>query len=725
MKTHLNWRVGHSSSAHHTPTTFVPATVPGAVQLDWARAHGWPPAEYDTDLSKYAWMEDVYWVYQTQLHFELKTDQQLFFVCHGIDYEFEIRLNGVTLHKQTGMFTPVACALPSQTQNGDTLEVVVYPAPKSCATPVDRNQANQSCKPAVAYAWDFHPRLIPLGIWDEAFLEARPSVHLRDVVIDYTLADDDLQRATVHLHAPVGGLWGGCSVHWRIFDEDTVVLDTAAPAQDGAAHITSTIPIKLWWPNEQGAQQLYTSVVELRDGAGGVLERRQRKIGFRRVRLVMHPTQWQEREVQVFPKSRHTSPITLEINGRAIFAKGSNWVTPTLFPGTLTRERYREQLLLMRNAHMNIVRCWGGANVQKESFFELCDELGILVWQEFPLACNRYEGTPAYLAVLEQEAKSIINRIKTHPSLALWCGGNELFNNWSRMTDQDLALRLLNALCYLLDRDTPFLMTSPAMGMAHGGYFFRRPDGAEVFEYFVQAHNTAYTEFGVTAPASANTLRQIIPAHELWPPQPGTQWQVRHAFNAWEPNSWLDLPVIRDYFGEPRNLEELVHWGQWLQSEGYKAIFEEARRQKPKCSMALNWCLNEPWPTAANNSLVSWPNEPKPALAAVAQSLRPVLASARIPKFAWRAGETFACQLFLLNDAPEPAEAEIEASVHVGNAVLALGHWANARAGANQNAHGPTLQAVLPPADGGVLQLVLRVKARPEWSSEYTLRYLG
>jgi beta-mannosidase len=737
MKTQLTWQLGFTPNPQQQPAEFIPAIVPGAVQLDWAHAHNWPQPEYDPDLSKYAWMEDVYWLYQTRLEFEMVEGERLFFVCKGVDYQFEIRLNDKVIHAQEGMFSPVELDLSAHgAQSGDTLQVLVFPAPKSCETPVDRNQANQSCKPAVAYGWDFHPRLIPLGIWDEAFVEVRTESYTAQILWAHELSDDLRTGKVSHyvaLHAPsqIG------AIHWHMTDpEGAVVFEETQPITSESFQVEEGVHFqmgcvlsaeinqpKLWWPNGQGQPNLYSCVVEFLNNSGDIIQTQTRRIGFRRARLIMHPTQWREKAVEQFPKGRHTSPITLEINGRPIFAKGSNWVTPTMFPGTLTREHYRAQLQAMQDANMNIVRCWGGANVQKDDFFELCDELGLMVWQEFPLACNRYEGSKPYLQVLNQEARAIIERLRHHPCLVLWCGGNELFNNWSRMTDQDLALRMLNALCFDLDRDTPFLMTSPSMGMAHGGYFFRRGDGAEVYQYFVNSSATAYTEFGVPAPPSAETLRRIIPAEALWPPKPGTQWEVRHAFAAWQTDSWLDLPTIRDYFGEPQNLEQLVEWAQWLQAEGYKAIFEEARRQKPTCSMALNWCLNEPWPTAANNSLITWPNQPKPALAAVGQSCRPVLASARISKFRWQADETFGCDLVLLNDSPETVYGDIEAMLYVGGQVIALGTWENAHAEANQNAIGPTLRTVLPKAEAGPMRLAVRVEDKPEWDSEYTLLF--
>jgi len=162
--------------------------------------------------------------------------------------------------------------------------------------------------------------------------------------------------------------------------------------------------------------------------------------------------------------------------------------------------------------------------------------------------------------------------------------------------------------------------------------------------------NTAYTEFGVPGAANVEVLKSFIPADELFPPKLNTAWESHHAMGAWQKDSWLEMPTLGKYFGKIETLEKLVAYSQLLQCEGLKFIYEEARRQKPYCSMALNWCYQEPWPSAANNSLINWPNEIKPAYYHVAKACRPILASARIPKFEWSTGELFTCDVFMLND---------------------------------------------------------------------------
>ncbi|HEY8665953.1 MAG TPA: glycoside hydrolase family 2 TIM barrel-domain containing protein, partial [Tepidisphaeraceae bacterium] len=474
-----------------------------------------------------------------------------------------------------------------------------------------------------------------------------------------------------------------------------------------------------------GEAALYTSVVEILDAGGAVRHERRSRVGFRRVKLVMAPNQWDWPPIADFPKGPSNPPITLEINNRPIFAKGSNWVAPDVFPGTITENLYRAQLDMVKSANMNILRLWGGAIINKDVFYDLCDERGIMIWQEFPLACNRYEGTPEYLKVIDQESKSIITRLRFHACIVLWCGGNELFNVWSGMTPQDLALRLLNRNCYDLDPGRPFIPTSPIMGMGHGHYVMRDPkDRGEVWPLFQNAGCTAYTEFGCGGPSPVELLKTFIPEQDLFPPKFGTAWETHHALKAWMAESHLYLTDIEYYFGEVTGLEDLVEKGQLLQGEVLRGIFEESRRQKPASAMALNWCFNEPWPCAANNSLLAWRNTPKRAYFAVAEACRPVLASARIEKMKWKEAEWFTPELWLLNDAPHALPAgRIEALLALDGKEYFLLNWDHPAVEANTNLPGPKLRFKLPHGNTKRMKLILRSATHADWNTEYTLAY--
>ncbi|MCL2286555.1 MAG: hypothetical protein FWC32_09370 [Firmicutes bacterium] len=717
----LSWNVGHSSSLNVRPAETVPATVPGAVQTDWAKAKNWPPHYYGENFKAYKWMEDCYWTYST--HFtppNREKNERVFFVCGGVDYEYFARLNGKTINAYEGMFTPFEIDMTDMLTDDNLLEIIVFPAPKSeNAQPDTRAEADQTCKPAYSYGWDWHPRLIPLGIWKDTFLQVRSNVHIRDAELFYTLNDSlDAAEITVEVELSTSAL-----VKWKLTDHTgNCVAEKEIPPLGSKAVLEWELQNpKLWWPNGHGEPTLYTSTVEIYDSGGNLLDYKESKAGFRKVALVMYDGAWNE--PMTFPMSCNPSPITLEINNRKIFAKGSNWVPPDIFPGTVTREDYRVLVEHAKYSHFNLLRIWGGGINNKDDFFEICDELGIMLWQEFPLSCNNYVAGKEYMAVLDAESKSIIKNLRSHPSIVMWCGGNELFNSWSGMTDQSLALRLLNRNCYDLDPTRPYLMTSPVMGMGHGHYMFRQRTGEEVLQVMPKARNTAYTEFGCGGPSPVEYLKTFIPEDELYPPKPGGVWESHHAYNAWVGlDTWLDVPMIEEYFGKTTSLEEIVRGGEILQCQGYKCIYEEARRQKPRCSMALNWCYNEPWPTAAGNSLLSWPAIPKPALYAVAESCRPVLASARIPKFRWESGENFNPELWVLNDTYDEIPGGImTVLVKSGDMEHEIYTWEFEAVQANKNLQGPAVNFMLPKFDNREITLVMRVEDCSGMDSNYTL----
>jgi beta-mannosidase len=191
-----------------------------------------------------------------------------------------------------------------------------------------------------------------------------------------------------------------------------------------------------------------------------------------------------------------------------------------------------------------------------------------------------------------------------------------------------------------------------------------------------------------------------------------------------DPGTWLCQAAIEHYFGPTQTLEQLVSRGQLLQAEGYKFIFEEARRQKPVCAMALNWCFNEPWPSAANNNLLSWPHQPKPAYYAVQAACRPVLASARVAKFSWQAGELFEAEIWILNESPEPVAAgRVEVELDVNGTRTKLASFDFPELGPKQNFRGPTARGLLPVLEATTFSLELRAAGQSELDSNYTFVY--
>lgn len=666
-----------------------PASVPGNIQLDLIRAHPEIAGDLNVGLEyrKMLPLEPFTWFYTTTLDVVPGPGEKLWFVTEGIDYLWSLLLNGEVFYEHEGMFSRVELCLTDllgeRLRPGAAFAVMIRPHPMLEGRPRDRSQAAQCAKPPVAYGWDWHPRVIPSGLWDETYFEIRTDSHIFDAEARYVLTDD-FSRADVTFSVKAAR---PARVTFRS-PEGTVVFEGRTSPDAPDLRFSVERPV-LWQCRGMGEPALYSYEVET-DGS-----RRTGTVGFRRTRLVMNEGAW--REPAGFPKSRSNPPAQIELNGVKVFAKGSNYVNQEIFTGTLTREKYEESVRAAAECHMNIFRCWGGSGFQKEDFYDLCDRWGIMLWVEFPLACNEYADGEHYLRILEQEAAAVIRKLRRHPSVVLWCGGNELFNSWSGMTEQHLALRLLNKLTFELSPEIPFNMTSPLSGMKHGGYtFLDRETGLDPFALFGRTKATAYTEFGVPGISSADRIREIIPEDELFPPKPGpdSSWEAHHAFNAWGGDAWLCLSTL-ERFGSVSSLEAMAETSAWLQRVGYKAIFEAARRQKPACSMAINWCWCEPWKCAVNNSLIAYPHIRKDAYYAVADSLRDVLGAAQIPKFMWAPGETMTLVPWLLNDTKEAVRGRVTLSVAVGGTEHVLGA-ADLEAGSCANAKGAPLSFMIP-----------------------------
>ena len=221
--------------------------------------------------------------------------------------------------------------------------------------------------------------------------------------------------------------------------------------------------------------------------------------------------------------------------------------------------------------------------------------------------------------------------------------------------------------------------------------------------------------------ASMEILKKIIPEEERFPVRETPSWLLHHGLKAWKPQSHVCPEVLAHYWGEPTSLEEMVEHTNWLQCIGYRTSFEEMRRQWPHCSAALNWCYNEPWYTAANCSILSYPAQPKPAYYAVKDALRPTLFSARISKFDWKAGERFTAGIWLLNDSIASVTANVRVTLQIGEHEIELLRWDNATATPNSNTEGAQVCCVLPNVD--VTEMTLCLENEEGFASQYRLLY--
>ncbi len=676
----LEWTLGYSSAVDEAPEEeieigeYQPSEdVPGEAQLLWCRAGKLPDYNFGSNVLKYRWCEDVYWHYSTFINVRRKAGATPVLTFENVDYRYTIIVNGDVVADGEGMFTPVVVSLAAYEGKPVQVECVVHPAPKVDDGPVTRSQARESVKPPVSYGWDWHPRLVTSGISGKVTFSYLKSCRISSFDQDYEL-DEKYNSAEVAARIDVRS-GEGKRIRFSVLDADMKsVAFVERDAVSGVNEFSLTVDNpRLWWPVRQGEQYLYTLKAELLDDSG-VIDECSKMTGFRRVRLVMNEGGWNAPA----PATQATFPFTLEVNGRRIFAKGSNFVSADIFYSLIDIDRYRSLIGLALECNMNIFRMWGGSPVNKDEFFELCDKLGMMVWQEFPLSCNNYPDKKHYIDTLRTESTSIVKRLKNHPSVVMWCGGNELFNSWSGMTNQSHALRLLDEVTFENDKNTPFIMTSPIYGVGHGPYVNIVDDNTktEALTLFEESPRTAYTEFGCPGPASYDYISQYIDEkdmneffalqdlHDGRALSEGLQnldekynspWFIHHAVKAHYPSdTWFRVNEIYTYFYETFSLEECCELGAIIQGACYKAMFEAARRKWPKTSMAINWCFNEPWPCFANNSLVSYPNVLRLAFFDVKMALRDQMLSVKTGRLRFAVGETVNFELFALNDLPVP-----------------------------------------------------------------------
>ena len=708
------WQLSYGDTAAQAQSDSIEATVPGAVQLDWMRA-GLLPSFYEKDNRlQFIWMENKYWFYRTQVTVR-DTAATPVLVLEHMDYSGCVRVNGETVARHEGLFKPVEADLSAYKGQTVALEVVLDPAPKrvgSTPYPCQGTEAADSCKPPFAYGWDWCPRLVTLGLSGAAYIEYRTAAVPLDESVSYRLNEAlDHAEITVEYTAREPG-----RLTLTLTDENGQIAAEKTYATAGAGKYR--LPVeqpRLWWPNEQGEQTVYTLTVT--HEVGSERDVLTHHIGFRRVRLISNEGSWEENHScnleldKIGSATENRYPFTLEVNGRRIFAKGTNWVPPEMSMAQIDPARTDEQIRFLNEAHMNLLRVWGGGFIYDDDFYDLCDRYGIMIWQEFTMACGYYGEDDEHLAVLEQEATYCVRRLRIHPCITIWCGGNELFCAWSRMSEQHQAIRLLQSVTYAHDRFTPFIPTSPLNGVGHGNYApamrVPLPGGGNVLREHLSIrcddHATAYTEFGCCAPSEWEYLQTFMTEEELQQPLDTGMWRAHHAKFTTDSNDelWFEDEIIRRLTGCADDRRTLVDTGVRLQEMMYPQLFEEARRQWPYCSMALNWCYNEPWPTAAGNGLISYPSRRKPCYFSVQDALRGQKLSLRFYRVCWGKEETVECTPWLLNDTVETVPAgNARIILSAGGRDTVLATWDYAAAQPQKNVEGSAVSFRLPPDVG-------------------------
>ncbi|MGW5124698.1 glycoside hydrolase family 2 protein [Streptomyces sp. NPDC004069] len=589
------WTLRHPDDAD----TALPAAVPGCVHTDLLAAGLIPDPFLGRNEADAAWVGHREWTYERRLG-AASEHERTELVFDGLDTAAEITLDGRALgrvrnmHRSyrfdvTGRQGRLAVRFDSAYTEAEAVRAEVGDRPAAYAEPYAHIR-----KMACSFGWDWGPTLVTAGIWRPVRLESwstarfdrvRPVVTVEEGTgVVEVRVDVERTRAEAELavEARVGGVRARAAV-----DGPSGVVRLQVPDAD------------LWWPRGYGGQPLYEVELTLLHGAD-VLDVRRHRIGFRTVELDTSA-------------DAHGSGFTLVVNGERLFARGVNWIPDDVFPSRVTRERYRERLGQAAAAGVDLVRVWGGGIYESGDFYDACDELGLLVWQDFPFACAAYPEEQPLRGEVEAEARENVVRLMPHPSLALWNGNNENlwgFRDWG--WEPELAgdswgegyyLGLLPRVVAELDPTRPYTAGSPwsgswahhpndpAHGTHHSWEVWNRRDWAD----YRGSVPRFVAEFGWQAPPAYATLRRALPGEELAPDSPG----MLHHQKADDGNGKLERGLARHFAPPEGDFDRWHYLTQLNQVRAVAAGIEHWRSHWPVCAGTVVWQLNDCWPVTS------------------------------------------------------------------------------------------------------------------------------
>jgi beta-mannosidase len=655
------WRDSHLPEGRDT-RHWRPGSVPGCPHHDLWRLDEIENPYIERNSLLCEWIPQRTWLYKkTFVVDEEMKGQRVHLHFEGVDYQAEFFLNGQSLGTHIGMFTPADFDVTARLHYGrENLLVVVIEAAPLEESQVGRTSRVRTGKTRMNYWWDFCPRMVHLGIWDDVYLEISGPVRIADVFVRPQLSSD-FRDADVFVSTELDG-----AVH--TLAELEIILRYAGSViarqrthhalEMGQSHLESCLEVnapRLWWPNGHGVQEMYEAEVRIVTASADTEDI-----------SVVHKVPFGIRQVSLVVNEAASStalPYSFIMNGRKVYAKGWNWVPMDVMYGVPQPAKLEHLLRLAKGAHVNLLRVWGGGLIEKESFYDQCDRLGILIWQEFIQSSSGIDNIPSvspeYIQGIRENAEQIIPRRRNHPSLAVWCGGNELSGESELpLDDSHPVLAELKAAVLRLDPDRIWLPTSPSgpvfgnslEGIAkdpltlhdvHGPWEYQGV--TKQYELYNRGASLLHSEFGVEGITNLRTLNATLSKAHQWPVDLDNPYWFHRG--AW----WVKRPMWDATFGELPDVETLVRATQFMQADGLRYALESDRRRKYHNSGTLPWQFNEPYPMAACTSAVDYYGRPKPVYYAVARAYAPLLLSARFDTLAWGECEQFEAEVWVCN----------------------------------------------------------------------------
>lgn len=607
---------------------WLPAKVPGTVHQDLIRHQLLPDPFFGTNEEKIQWVEDKDWEYKTE--FRVTTEQlgrdAAVLQFEGLDTYADVYLNGALLLKADNMFVGYTVPVKFVLREGENCLVIRFHSPvrqtlpqwasNGFDYPADNDHRTERLsvftrKAPYSYGWDWGIRMVTSGIWRPVTLRFYDVAAIEDYYIRQLALTDEIASLSNELivqSVAVRPEKAEISVSYALRGGEEKKISQEVMLNPGENKIVLPLAIpepERWMPNGWGDPVLYDFTARVNQNGITVAERHQR-VGLRTVRMVNE-------------KDTDGESFYFEVNGVPMFAKGANYIPGDALLPAMTDERYRTLFRDIREANMNMIRVWGGGTYEDDRFYDLADENGILIWQDFMFACTTYPHDPEFLKRVSAEADYNIRRLRNHACLAMWCGNNEILEGlkywgWNSKYDPAVYQGMSTGYDRLFRELLPSKVNELDEGRfyVHGSPYFAnwgRPDswkigdshnwgvwyGRKPFESLDLEIPRFMSEFGFQAFPEMKTIASFAAPEDF-----AIESRVMNAHQKSSiGNALIHTYMERDYV-VPEKFEDFVYVGLVMQGRGIRHGLEAHRRNRPYCMGTLYWQLNDSWP------VVSW-----------------------------------------------------------------------------------------------------------------------
>ncbi len=632
MELHSGWRFRQARL-----TNWYPATVPGVVHTDLMSNGIIEDPFFRLNERGLQWIDKEDWIYETEfdLPAEIFAKENIFISFDGLDTYADVYLNDEKILIADNMFRRWSVDIKGAVkEKGNLLRVyfhspVKVDMPKFDSLPFRYNADNDQSengglldkkisifarKAGYHYGWDWGPRLVTSGIWRPVNITGWNDARIGNVQVIQNDVSSLSANVKVIVEVVADKDINGAAV--SIYDEDgnRRLGNVKASLKKGLNRVEVEFTMKeprLWWTNGLGKPHLYTFRTEVAKGRR-TLDAVSERIGIRSLELVREDDEW-------------GGSFRFVLNGQPVFCKGANYIPCDNFLPRVTKEIYERTVKDAVDVNMNMLRVWGGGTYEDDYFYDLCDENGILVWQDFMFACAMYPAEGALLENIRQEAIDNVRRLRNHPSIAIWCGNNECQDAWlgwgwkRRLENQnpeyaalvwkqfeDQYFRVLPEVVAEHGSGIEYTPTSPFAGKGvksndHRGdfHYWGVWHGKEPISQYNEVRSRFFSEYGFQSFPAFETVKKYAPEEEDWDIY--SEVMMSHQRGGAHANGLIESYLLSEYH-KPKDFRSFLYMGQVLQGDVIKTAIEAHRRDKGYCWGTLFWQHNDCWPVASWSS---------------------------------------------------------------------------------------------------------------------------